>query len=762
MRPPALLSPPAFGRGPALSDAAKALAPHWGALLALALLLTAGLAVLDDYGVTGDEAAQRRNLRDNLRHVAGDANALPSGVDRFFGMGFEAPLLLAENALGLDGTRAVFLVRHLNVHLFFLVGGLFAYMLAFRLLRNRPLAVLALLTFLLHPRLYAHSFFNSKDVPFLVLFVIALYLVHRAFERDRVAAFVLLGAAVGALVHLRVMGVVLLTAVPAMRALDFAWAQGWAERKRVLLTTSAFALSGALTVYALLPYLWPDPVGRAVEWLAALSDHPALHYELFRGTIRRSMDLPADYLPMWFSITAPPFALILGIIGAASALIEAAKSPGAALRNGRPRFALALTACFALPVLAVTLLGSNVFNGWRHLYFLWAPFALLAAFGLRQLVFAIRRPQLRIYVYGAAGAGLAASAVSMALIHPNEPVYFNLLADRATPERLRTQFVMDYWSHPVRQALESLLAEGRTAEVNVGGYHNWHTLEENAGILPRSMRERISLRLSPDALVIRDVSESRFDFAQSALKVYGNTITTIERKDDLRAAYAEAASGELILDDVFDVYRLDGALAFVKEPCAPSFVRETLFRLRMTPVNPDDLPPWLREDGFAAASFDFPGYGALFDGKCVARYPLPDYPIAEIRIRWDQAFLGEDEARAAMRQAVESGRLAAHSAYDLHLAGETLAYIQEPCDAAATEGRFFLHVFPERLDDLPAERREYGFANFGFDFHANGALLANACAAFAQLPPYPIARVRTGQYAPGDGEVWSAEFPFRE
>ena len=762
MRPPALLSPLAFGHGPALSDAAKALAPHWGALLALALLLTAGLAVLDDYGVTGDEAAQRRNVRDNLRYVAGDADALPGVIDRFYGMGFEAPLLLAENAFGLDGTRGVFLVRHLITHLFFLTGGLFAYMLAFRLLRNRPLALLALLIFLLHPRLYAHSFFNSKDVPFLVLFIVALYLAHRAFERDRVGAFVLLGAAVGALVHLRIMGVVLLAAVPAMRALDFAWAQGWAERKRVLLTTGGFTLAGALAIYALLPYLWADPLPSALEGWSVLSNNPLVVYELFRGAILRSADLPADYLPTWFSITAPPFALILGIIGAASALVGAAKSPGAALRNGRPRFALALTACFALPILAVTLLGSNVFNGWRHLYFLWAPFALLAAFGLRPLVFAVRRPRLRIRVYGAAGAGLAASAVSMALIHPNEQVYFNLLADRTTPERLRTQFTMDYWSHPVRQALESLLAEGRTAEVNVGGYHNWHTLEENAGILPRSMRERLSLRPGLDAMVVRDVSESRFDLAQSALKVYGNTITTIERKDDLRAAYAEAASGELILDDVFDVYRLDGALAFVKEPCAPSFVRETLFRLRMTPVNPDDLPPWLREDGFAAASFDFPGYGALFDGKCVARYPLPDYPIAEIRIRWDQAFLGEDEARAAMRQAVESGRLAARSAYDLHLVGDTLAYVQEPCDPAATEDRFFLHVFPERLDDLPAERREYGFANFGFDFHANGALLENACAAFTQLPPYPIARVRTGQYAPGDGEVWSAEFPFRE
>ena len=122
-----------------------------------------------------------------------------------------------------------------------------------------------MLLFLLHPRLYGHSFFNSKDIPFLVMFVVALFLAHRAFRRDKVSAFALLGVGVGVLVNLRIMGVVLLAAVPAMRALDFAFAQGWAERKRVLLTTSVFALAGALTVYALLPYLWGDPIARAVR-----------------------------------------------------------------------------------------------------------------------------------------------------------------------------------------------------------------------------------------------------------------------------------------------------------------------------------------------------------------------------------------------------------------------------------------------------------------------------------------------------------------
>ena len=304
-----------------------ALAPHWGALLALALFLAAGLAVLDDYGVTVDERAQRSHAIATLAHLQGDADALPPGHDKFYGMAFELPLLLVERAFGLLDTREIYLSRHLLTHLVFLSGGLFAYLLARRLFADRILALFAMLFFLLHPRLYAHSLPGSIDIPFLVLFIIALYLGHRAFRSDRISTFVLLGAGVGALVNLRIMGVVLLAAIPAMRALDLAFAQGWAERKRIVLTTGAFALAGGLTVYVLLPYLWGDLAGRSIEWWTTLSNHPHKALELFRGMLYESARVPADYIPVWFSITSPPFSLLLGVIGAAAVIADALGRP---------------------------------------------------------------------------------------------------------------------------------------------------------------------------------------------------------------------------------------------------------------------------------------------------------------------------------------------------------------------------------------------------------------------------------------------------
>ena len=740
----------------------RALAPHWGALLALALFLIVGLAVLDDYGVTTDESAQRGIANSNIRYLANDdLGAFLEGFwtdsDKLYGIAFEAPLFLAERAFTLESSRAITLSRHLLTHLFFLVGGLFAYLLAKRLFGARLLALMAMLVLLLHPRLYAHSFFNSKDIPFLVAFIIALYLAHRAFRRDTLGAFALLGVGVGIAVNLRIMGAVLLAAIPTLRALDFAFASGWAERKRAILTTVAFALAAALSVYALLPYLWADPLARAVEWWTTLSAHPEIVLALFRGTLHVSNELPSDYVPTWFLITSPPFALALGFIGAGAVLVGAVRAPRAAIRSGSLRFGLLLVGCAAAPVAAVVTLNATTYHDWRHLYFLWAPFALLASVGLAALIRALGRPRLRAAVYGAAGAGLAATLASMALIHPNQQVYFNFSADRVTPEYLRTQYVMEYWRHPMRQAFEWLSDNERPDEAAATGGAYW---DLNALILPDAAKARLAETTSFTRVWTWPwESWSRSDRAAHRVKVYANTILAIERKDAPQAVYDATRGREPVVAvaDVYDVHRLDDAVALIMEPCAPSFIERVGATLRVTPVDPGDLPPWREGKREEPRYFPLRDYSAFFDGKCVASLPLPDYPIADFSLDWK--LLSRDAAREAMRRAKEDGRLLARSAYDLHLADNELVYIQEECDPLGTEQPFRVSVFPERSSDLPEEWRQRGYERFWFNFHWHGALLEEgACVALFPLPDYPIDRIRTGQYIEGEGDLWEAAF----
>ena len=359
--------------------------PFWAQALALcALFAVAGVVVLDDYGVWWDGPPQRRNTAVLADYALGVSEDPPRGHNRYYGFAFETPLLLTERAFGLQDTRPIYLTRHLLTHLFFIAGGFACGLLAYRMFGSRWIALFAMLIFLLHPRLYANSFFNTKDIPFLAMLAIALCLAHRAFRRDAIGAFLLCGIATGLAINLRPFGLMLLPMILAMRAPDLWQASDGAERKRILASMSIFAAAAIAIVYIIHPYYWENPL-RFIEGVRVLSQHPTIVENLFMGEIYKSDAVPWNFIPVWFAITASPVTLILGAIGCAATCWQATARPLTALRDRELRFRVMTLACFVMPVAAVIALQSNIYTGWRHMYFLWAPFCLLAAVGLRAI-----------------------------------------------------------------------------------------------------------------------------------------------------------------------------------------------------------------------------------------------------------------------------------------------------------------------------------------------------------------------------------------
>ena len=111
-------------------------------------------------------------------------------------------------------------------------------------------------------------------------------------------------------------------------------------------------------------------------------------------------------------------------------------------------------------------------------------------------------------------------------------------------------------------------------------------------------------------------------------------------------------------------------------------------------------------------------------------------------------------------ESIASGEPMARSVFDIHLRENTVSYLKSPRGAADVQAQFFLHLVPENVKDLPAHRRQYGFDNLDFHYRGFAALsLGGMCIAQGPLPEYPIARIRTGQFTPDEGQIWKAEFP---
>ena len=811
-------------------------APFWAQALALcALFAIAGVAVVDDYGVIWDEAIFREMAIANFDYVAtGNIDGLYRKDYRYYGIVFEMPLLLAERALGLQDTRHIYLTRHLMTHLFFIVGGFVCGMLAYRTLGSRWIALLAMLMFLLHPRLYAHSFFNTRDVPFAVLLLIALYLAHRAFRKDTNGAFLLCGIGAGLAIDARPFALMLLPMIPAMRALDL-WQAGRAERKRILASIGVFVAAALAIMYIIHPHYWENPL-RFIELIRLMAQHPTIVENLFMGEIHISDAVPWNYIPVWFAITAPPAALLLGAVGCAAVCRQAIARPLAALRDREIGFRTLPLSCFALPVVVVIALQSNFYNDWRQMYFLWAPFCLLAAIGLHSIAnirinsgiwkIGARLPRWvrgggglhmarRALAYGVACVGLLTTLTAMAALHPHQQVYFNALTDTKTPGALAKRYDLDYWNVAQRESLEYLLAHYPDDALRV-----WPG-KESALIMPQKDRGRLLFLENPhaaDFFVLKNElghkllreSARQTDFylhprveLQSVLErpaihsipAYGSDIALIFAKDAdvYRAAYDDvAANGTLLARSDFDIYAYDGALYYLGANCPPPMSIDatsvdTRFQfpnllgtaaafwvfLHIVPIDSVDLPSDRREHGFENRDFRLDTHAAFFDGKCIHRQPLPNYPIARIRTGQNVAVRGGAEWRVdvnlvarAAAQAVYDGIAAgdydlpvAQSDFDVYLRGNSLAYLKEPCAAGDADARFFLHIIPVDPAELPADGRERGFANLDFQFADHGARIGDICVATRDMPAYPIERIRTGQFVSGEGRVWGAEFP---
>ncbi len=765
-------------------------APHpvW-ALAVCAVFTAVGVAVVDDYGVSWDEFYQRDIALETISYVLGQDDELLSNHDKFYGTTFEMPLLIVERVLGLqDDTRAILLSRHILSHLFFIAGGFFCYLLTRRLFGSTVIALFAMLLFLLQPRLYAESFVNTKDLPLAAMFMVALFLTHRAFSKDTVGAFLLCGLAVGILINIRILGVVLFAAVLAVRALDLLFdAGGGRGRKHALITGGAFTLAAMFVLYATLPYLWANPIERTVEMFATLAHHPTMFPQLFQGELIIGNDLPAHYIPTWIAITTPPVALLLGVAGIIAVLRRGWANPRDILGHADLKFGFLLIGILLMTWVAVVVVTPSMYNGWRQTYFLYAPFCALAAFGLHWLASVSGRTVVRATAYTLVGAGIFLVVLQMVRIHPYQQAYFNFLVDRETPGRLGDQYPVEYWGTAYLDGLRWLMETYPDVLIQVRAINN-HDYR-NRAFLPESDRQRIALTGEGEAIAdfyVTNHFNNDFHRRKVAVfapivyrrEVYNNPVLSVAAlnlsavddttADAYRQIYRDAVAGSPVVSGSgFDLYHNESekTLTYVNESCEPEDVSNR-FVLSLAPVDANNLPVYVKQQGRNRRTvyFDFGEKGVKFDGKCLMVFQLPEYPTDQIsvghQIGGRNHFWGNlTELRAVERMVEDAGDPVIRSDWDVYLVEDSLIYVRDPCSPEDVEPEFFLHVDPVDVNDLPSHRKQRGFDGFNFVFRNHLLIEGGVCVARRELTDfaYAIAAVRTGQFN-GDGQIWNGGF----
>ena len=240
--------------------------------------------------------------------------------------------------------------------------------------------------------------------------------------------------------------------------------------------------------------------------------------------------------------------------------------------------------------------------------------------------------------------------------------------------------------------------------------------------------------------------------------------------EEYRALHASImASAKPVIQSEFDVYLDEDELHYVKDPCIDDNT-EDLFFLHVYPSDPSVLMKDRLPHGFDNLDFFFGRHGVAFDDRCFTTVQLPNYEINRITtgqfVRhegdlWRESYsMATAEALHAFDELRGDGvEPVARSVFDVYIHDSRLVYTKLHCEDVDRNTRFFLHVRPTDIADLPNERRERGIDNLDFNLWEHGGESDGACLAVVDLPEYDIAHISTGQFT-SDGRVWSEELKF--
>ena len=392
-----------------------------------------------------------------------------------YGVAVEVPLIMIEKCFSLKDPADIFRMRHLVSHLFFLSAAFVFYLLIWVLYKNRLLAVTGYLMLLLSPRIFAHSFFNTKDIPFMSMFIICFFFNVIAFSRKKSGYFLLAGLFTGLLVNIRVMGILIAFITILFLLIDLVKEK---DKKQILFSLFVYILFAAGILFISWPYLWEDPLGNFAAAFISLSKYRWDNYVLMFGEFVRSTKVGWSYFPSWFMITTPVVYIFLGITGIIVLCYHFIRNPQKFLTRNPERNQLLFLLCFVAPVMAVIVLHSVLYDSWRQLFFVYPSFLLMAIYGLSSIL--NRKPGngsvTRLIMLVIIGFSFINSAWFMIKNHPFQDVYFNKLVPQ-NEQYLRKNFEMNFWGTGYKQALEYILKNDKSAKIrimaaNMPGEHN--------------------------------------------------------------------------------------------------------------------------------------------------------------------------------------------------------------------------------------------------------------------------------------------------
>lgn len=357
--------------------------------------------------------------------------------------------LINSGITGIDEYK----VRHITGAVFGWLFVLFTSLIAFEISSRFRTAILAGLTLMLIPSVMGQYCNNLKDITFGAGYVFAIWSMIRFIRRMPSVPWgnaILLSFSIAFLISIRIGGLIV---YPYLFLFIIVWMlmnikeELFSRRDKRILTRLITQLLVVLVAgYFLGLIFWPygliNPLVHPFESLSLMEHYSISIRQIFSGEWYWSNSLPGHYLIKWMMISLP-VVILLGLFMYIISLFT---------RRGNVCFSEGIVLFTLLfPVIYVITINSNLYSGWRQMYFVAGNIAVVSAIGVENVAVYLSRKKFLSALMIVILILISSFPVLHYLRNPDTAyVYFNILAGRNS--KAWGSYEYDYYWHGIKRA----------------------------------------------------------------------------------------------------------------------------------------------------------------------------------------------------------------------------------------------------------------------------------------------------------------------
>lgn len=437
-------------------------------ILSVFLILTVfGLNQYRNFGISYDEPAMRMHGIANAKYVLKILNNSKYSelskdpvfanskdlfqedpIGRTHPAIFELLLIATEYFFGLTQNKVkLWEIRHLITFSFTGLGIIFFCIFIYLRFKSLLLALVAALFMIISPRVFGDYFYNNKDSIFLTAYLIATLSIIATLMKPSRFLIALSAVIVGFAVSIRAPAIFIelvfgLTLIISRRAKN-----EFFESTKIV-SFHLVLMFASLVFFQ--PYFWGDPLTRISEYLLRSNsfDHDGCTITL--GSCLQNMNLPWYYIPIWIGVTIPIIFLFLTILGLVLTVksISLSRAENISSKSNSSLVDLIMLSLVFLPLLIAIFLNTNLYNGWRHFYFLHPFLVYFAIFSLHTI---LKQKRLSVKIVSASLVTFHILSTGSWMID-NSPLY-GLYFNQFAGKDVHDKWEVDYWNLSNREVL---------------------------------------------------------------------------------------------------------------------------------------------------------------------------------------------------------------------------------------------------------------------------------------------------------------------